>query len=86
MSPYVQMAQLVGARQRVAAVPPSYYEQAISPGYSFGFHDLAIAAAQKLHSRARSWAEAASMRDVENVPPAKRACRGDQRQVPVGFF
>lgn len=48
LTPYMQMAQLLGtARQRIAAVPPYYEELAnhLTPGFGFGYHD-AMAAAQ----------------------------------------
>ena len=34
--------------------------------------------------RARSWAEASTL--WEDLNPVKRSCRGDQHQVPVGFY
>jgi hypothetical protein len=78
-SPLLQMAQLLGARQRIAAVP-SYYED-YAAGYPFpapSYHD-AIALQSPLlgmkrsRSRAELWEES-----------VKRSCRGNQG--PVGFF
>lgn len=91
MSPYMQMAQLLGtARQRIAAMPPSYFED--YPRVPFYHHDPAAAfthhsleAYNRLagHKRASpSWPESSMWEQS-----LKRPCRGDQRQqqVPVNY-
>lgn len=82
-SPLLQMAQLLGARQRIAPVP-SYYED-YAAGYPFAapamesYHALqspllgAMSGMKRSRSRAELWEES-----------VKRSCRGPS--VPVGFF
>lgn len=88
MSPYMQMAQLLGtARQRIAAMPPSYYED--YPRVPF-YHDPAAAYSLEAYNRLAGHKRASTPWPESSLweQSLKRPCRGDQwqQQVPVGYY
>ncbi|KAG0572032.1 hypothetical protein KC19_VG063600 [Ceratodon purpureus] len=102
LSPLMQMAQLLSARQRIAAVPSYYDDYASQIPSAHGFAFSAPAAMESYHDAIgrqsplldgfqnsfRGGMKRSRSRSELWEESVKRSCRGDQWQhpVPVGFF